>query len=109
MSNAFANISISLAIFGLVCPVLIQQLLEQHWIVVALRADMAATFSFGFVGDDIDDEDAELDKAPKSEHNAATHTTSLPAKRHSLEDLVSHAVMQILAIFQTVLLVDLPH
>jgi hypothetical protein len=69
---------------------------------------MAAAFSFGFVGDDIDDDDAaELDKAPKSEHNAATHTTSLPAKRHSLEDLVSNAVMQILVIFRIVWFVDL--
>jgi hypothetical protein len=54
---------------------------------------MTAAFSFGFIGDDIDkDEAAELDRAPSSEHNAAVQTTSLPAKRHSLEDLVSNTV-----------------
>jgi hypothetical protein len=51
---------------------------------------MLAAFSFGFVGEDIDsDEAAELDGAPNSAHSALINTTSLPAKRHSLEDLVS--------------------
>ena len=51
---------------------------------------MSAEFSFGFVGEDIDsDEAAELDRAPSSAHSAPIHTASLPAKRHSLEDLVS--------------------
>ena len=51
---------------------------------------MSAAFSFGFVGEDIDsDEVAELDKAPSPAHSALIHTDSLPAKRHSLEDLVS--------------------
>lgn len=51
---------------------------------------MSAAFSFGFVGGDIDgDEAAELDRAPNSAHSALIHTPSLPAKRHSLEDLVS--------------------
>jgi hypothetical protein len=51
---------------------------------------MSAAFSFGFVGEDIDgDEAAELGRAPNSAHNALIHTPSLPAKRHSLEDLVS--------------------
>ena len=52
---------------------------------------MSAAFSFGFVGEDIDsDEAAELDRAPSSAHSALIHTASLPAKRHSLEDLVSN-------------------
>jgi hypothetical protein len=51
---------------------------------------MSAAFSFGFVGEDIDgDEAAELDRAPNSAYSALIHTPSLPAKRHSLEDLVS--------------------
>ena len=54
---------------------------------------MAAAFSFGFIGDDIDnDEAAELNRAPSSENNAAVHATSLPAKRHGLKDLVSNTV-----------------
>jgi hypothetical protein len=54
------------------------------------RASMSAAFSFGFVGEDIgSDETAELDRAPNSAHSALIHTPSLPAKRHSLEDLVS--------------------
>jgi hypothetical protein len=52
---------------------------------------MSGAFSFGFVGEDIDsDEAVELDRAPSSAHSALIHTASLPAKRHSLEDLVSN-------------------
>jgi hypothetical protein len=60
--------------------------------------DMAAGFSFGFAGDDIDNnEAADLDGAPSSEHSAAMQIISLPARRHSVEDLVSFAVIVILA------------
>ena len=53
---------------------------------------MVAAFSFGFVGDDIDDDrPPEIDRGPNSEHYPVTHTISLPAKRHSLENLVSNA------------------
>jgi hypothetical protein len=55
---------------------------------------MSAAFSFGFMGEDIDgDEVAELDRAPNSAHSSLIHTPSLPAKRHSLEDLVSNTAV----------------
>ena len=55
---------------------------------------MAAAFSFGFAGDDIDTADtAEADGAPNAHQSATIHITSLPTKYHSLEDLVSIAVM----------------
>ena len=68
---------------------------------------MAAAFSFGFAGDDIDsDEVGEQDSAPKSEPNAMMHTTSLPAKRHSIEELVSSEVIQLQIFLQRIFVVD---
>jgi hypothetical protein len=58
---------------------------------------MAAAFSFGFAGDDIEDNEApDLDRTPNPEHSPLIHTTSLPTTRHSLENLVSNTAMQIL-------------
>ena len=52
---------------------------------------MAATFSFGFAGNDIDNDDtAEGDGAPKAHESATIHTISLPTKRHSLERSGKH-------------------
>ena len=60
---------------------------------------MAAAFSFGFAGDDIDDDrPPEIDRGPNSEDYPVTHTISLPAKRHSLENLVSNALCKALII-----------
>ena len=54
--------------------------------------DMA--FSFGFVGDDVDSDEA-IDQGgvPISESDGVTHGVSLPTKRHSTEELVSNKVI----------------
>src|SRR2546423_1809305 len=62
---------------------------------------MVAAFSFGFAGDDIDDDGPpEIDRGLNSEHYPVTHTISLPVKRHSLESLVSNALCKALIVPQ---------
>lgn len=75
---------------------------------------MAAPFSFGFLGDDVEVDDDDDDEAPKqhgrdpnAEHNSVVHEKSLPAKRHSLENLVSKTFMQILSLSEVIGFVDL--
>jgi hypothetical protein len=52
---------------------------------------MAAVFSFGFVGDDVENDEAIKQRdAPISEPDIVTHTTTLPTKRHGIEELVSN-------------------
>jgi hypothetical protein len=64
---------------------------------------MTAAFSFGFAGDDIDDDRSpEIDRGQNSEDKPVIHTTALPAKRHSLENLVSNVATHILIILQII-------
>lgn len=62
---------------------------------------MTAAFSFGFAGDDIDDDrSSEIDRGLNPEDELVIHTTALPAKRHSLENLVSNVATHILVILR---------
>jgi hypothetical protein len=69
---------------------------------------MTAAFSFGFAGDDIDeDRPAEIDRGTNLQDSNVIYTISLPAKRHSLENLVSNTAMQVLIFPQLIRSVDL--